>query len=51
VRDDRREDNRPHPLGNDVAEGQTKRGHHDDEHQQLAELDTEVEREQRRQQV
>jgi len=51
MRDDCREDDGPHPLGDDVAEQQAERRHHDHQHQQLAELDADVEREQRGEQV
>ena len=47
----RRQDDRADPLGHDVAEHELQRRHEDDEHQELAELDAEVEGEERGQNV
>ncbi len=46
VRDDGREDDRPHPLGDDVPEQQAERRDEHDEHEQLTELHADVERQQ-----
>ena len=39
------------PLGDDVAEQQRQRGDRHEQHEQLPDLDADVERQQRRQQV
>src|SRR2546428_12405626 len=49
--DDRRENDRPHALGDDVAEQPSERGDYDDEYEQLTELDANVERQERGQQM
>ena len=51
MRDEGGEDNRPDPLGYAVAEQQRERRQNDRQHEELTELDADVEREQRRQQV
>ncbi len=51
VGDERRQDDRAHALGDGIAEEQVQRRDDHNQHRQLAELDADVEREERRQQV
>ena len=51
VRDQRRQDDGADPLGESESEQQLQRGHQQGEHDELAELHANVEREQRRQHV
>jgi hypothetical protein len=51
MRHDCRKDNGSHPFGNNVAEQQTERRDSDDQEQLLPELDADVERQQRHEQV
>src|ERR1044071_2996784 len=47
VRDERRDDDRAETLGDDVPEEQVEHGNEQQEHEQLPELDADVEREKR----
>ena len=51
VGDERRQDDRPDPLGDDEPEQQLQRRDEQRQHEELPELDADVERQQRRQQV
>ena len=51
MRNQRRQQDRADPLGHDEAEQQIEDRNQDHQHEQLPELDADVERQQRRQQV
>ena len=51
VGDQRRQDDRPCPLGHYESEQQLQHGNHERQHQNLTKLDADVERQERRQQM